>query len=98
MSYSNNLLIYTKSNKAFNLEVDEDSKTIHLYAMDFLIPNGGGVVISPNCRNLEELNAWIVVRKQELDNLGMVVNEFAGPVFDKWDQERNSPQERDGDS
>jgi len=89
MNYFKDLLEDQQSGDAFDLHVDEQSRTMRLELLNpGTRPDWRGSV-TPDCHTRAELKGWLGMLRQELDEH----EKSAEQVFDEWEQKRSSSQE-----
>jgi len=85
MGYFKNLQIHQQSGDTFDLNVDEQSRTMRMELLNPGTRQDRRGSITPDCHTL----GWLGMLRQELDQ-----HEKSGErVFDEWEQKRNCPQE-----
>ena len=89
MNYFKDLLEDQRSGNAFDLNVDEQSRTIRLELLNSGTQQDRRGSITPDCHTRTELKGWLGMLRQELDEH----EKSAERVFDEWEQKRNCPEE-----
>jgi len=89
MNYFKDLLEDQQSGDAFDLRVDEQSRTMRLELLNSGTRQDRRGSITPDCLTRAELKGWLGMLRQELDQ-----HEKSGELcFDEWEQKRNCPEE-----